>query len=96
MNKAKCVLCGHDAKSKSFTEAEPDEHGRVNVAGGFAYDCPKCGLYALDGFEHNFVEYRATEEQKETLSNYVKSHPDEDGLFKVLRWNDIKRILKLF
>jgi len=95
MNFAKCILCGHDAGSNVFTEAKPDEQGRVNVAPGEKYNCPICGLYALDNYEHNFVEYRATEEQKKKLSEYVKNNPDEDSQFKVLRWAEIKKILGL-
>ena len=51
MNFAKCILCGHDAQSNVFTEAKPDEQGRVNEAPGEKYDCPECGLYARDNYE---------------------------------------------
>jgi hypothetical protein len=95
MNDAKCILCSHDAQSNVFTEAAPDEHGRVNVLPGEKYDCPECGLFALDYYEHNFVEHFATDNQKEILSDYVKNNPDEDGQFKVLRSDMIKEILNL-
>jgi hypothetical protein len=95
MENAKCLLCGHDAEIGAFTEAEPDEHDRVNVAGGFKYDCPECGFYALDGYEHHFVEHRATEAQKKKLADWVKSHPNEKGNYKVLKWREIEKILNL-
>jgi len=43
MEKAKCLLCGYDAKRASFTAA-PDPTG---VAGGYKYDCPECGFKDL-------------------------------------------------
>jgi rubredoxin len=95
MHSAKCILCGHDAQSNVFKEAEPDERDQLNVAPGEKYICPDCGLYALDNYEHNFVEHFATDDQKKILSEYVKNHPDEDGQFKVLRSVEIKKILKL-
>lgn len=95
MEDAKCILCGHNAERGSFTEAEPNEHGRTNVAGGFKYDCPECGFYALDGYEHNWVTRFASDKQNEILSDWVKRNPDKEGLAVVLRWPKIKKILRL-
>lgn len=95
MNPSKCILCGQDAQSNVFTEAKPDEHGRVNVLPGEKYICPECGLYALELNELIFVVKFATDNQKMRLSEFVKNNPDENGQFKVLRPTKIKEILNL-
>ncbi len=91
MEKDNCLLCNHDAERGVFTDA-PDQ---TKVAGGYKYKCPECGLFALDEYGHNWVELRATNEQKIKISKYVKDNPAEEGYFKVLKWKDIKSILRL-
>jgi len=95
MEDAKCILCGHDAQRKVYSSKYTDDVERVNEAPDHCYDCPECGSYCLDNYEHSFVEYRANDKQKEILSEYVKSHPDPKGQFMVLRWPKIKEILRL-
>lgn len=48
MEKAKCLLCGHDAQRNVFSD-DPDP---TKVAGGYKYICPECGLYALNDYEY--------------------------------------------
>ena len=91
MEKAKCLLCGHDAERNVFSDA-PDP---TKVAGGYKYICPEYGLYALNDYEYSWVEHFASNEQKSTLSEYMKENTAEEGYFKVLRWEDIQRILGL-
>ena len=95
MEEAKCILCGHDAQRKVYSSKYRDDVKRINEAPGHCYDCPECGSVCLDNFEHNFVEFKADDKQKEILSEYVKSHPDPEGQFMVLRWPKIKEILGL-
>ena len=91
MEKDKCLLCGHDAQRNDFSDA-PDP---TKVAGGYKYICPECGLYGLNDYEYHWIERWATEEQKRILSEYVKKHPAKKGKFRVVRWDEIKRILGL-
>ena len=90
MEKCKCLLCGHEAERKSATDPTDP-----TPAGGFAYDCPECGRYLLDDYEHSWVEHQAKENHKKILSDYLKTNPEEEGKFKILRWNDIKELFKL-
>jgi len=90
MEKAKCLLCGHDAERNVFSDA-PDP---TKVAGGYKYICPECGLYALNDYEYNWVEHFASKEQKLKLSEYVRNNPVEEGYFKVLRMNEIRKFCK--
>lgn len=74
MERAKCILCGHDAQRKSYSPSYRDDKKRVNEAGGFCYDCPNCGRCCLGDYEWTFVEFRATEDQKRELSDYSRNH----------------------
>jgi len=94
MEDTKCILCGRDAQRKVYSSKYRDDVGRVNEAGGYCYDCPDCGSYCLDNYEHSWVTKFASDKQKETLSEYVKTHQLEDEFLPVT-WDDIKRILGL-
>jgi len=94
MEEAKCVLCGHDALRKSYSCSYSNDKKRVDVAGGFCYDCPECRRYCLDNYELNWVTAFAGDEQKRKLSEYSINHQLEDK-FIPLKWDDIKRILGL-
>lgn len=94
MEKAKCILCGHDAQRASYSSSYSDDKERVDVAGGYKYDCPECGLFSLDNYEHSKVEHFTSNEQKRNLSEYVKGHKRRDE-YLPLSWDDIKRILGL-
>ncbi len=91
MEEAKCLLCGHDAERNVFSDA-PDP---TKVAGGYKYAGPECGLYAINGYEYSWVDQFATSEQKSALSQYLKETTAAEGYFKVLKWDDIQRILGL-
>ncbi len=91
MEKAKCLLCGQDAERNVFSDA-PDP---TKVAGGYKYACPECGLYALNGYEYIWVKRFASNEQKSALFQYLKETTAAEGYYKVLKWDDIQRILGL-
>jgi len=94
MEKAKCILCGHDAERKVYSSKSRDDVKRVNEAGGYCYDCPECRSYCFDNFVDNFFRIKANDEQKKIVSEYVKSNQLEDEFLPVT-WDDIKRILGL-
>ncbi len=95
MENAKCILCGANAKRKSLkiisdlTEAAKD-------SGGYGYRCDDCGLYALNHPDCIKIEKFASDECKKKLAEYVKSNPDKEGKFKVITWNEIKKICDMF
>lgn len=91
MEEAKCLLCGQDAERNVFSDA-PDP---TKVAGGYKFTCPECGLYALNGYEYSWVDHFATDEQKSLLSQHLRETTAAEGYFKVLKWDDIQRILGL-
>ncbi len=91
MKKASCILCNHAAE-RSFFSNSPDP---TEVAGEYKYVCSECGLFVLDNFEHNWIEFIASEKQKNRLSEYVKDNHAEEGNYKVIKWRNIKNILRL-
>ena len=94
MEYAKCILCGHDAKRKSYSPRYRDDIDRIENSGGFCYDCPNCRRYCLDGTEHHLVTRYANDKQKKRLSEYIKTHQLDDEYLE-LKCNDIEKILRL-
>lgn len=94
MKKVKCLLCGHDAQGNSFSSKYNDEQICTPFTGGYCYDCPECGLYALDGPALHKVKRFVTDEQKRKLSEYVRTHQLKDK-FLPLEWSKIKSVLKI-
>ncbi len=84
-----CLFCGAQAERGPFSE----DMEATGTAIGWKYECPNCGLYALPEEEHNWIENSCSEEEKIKLFEYLRDNPPEEGSYRVLTMDEIKKIL---
>ncbi len=88
--KTECLLCGAQAERSPFSDmTDPSQ-----PVSGWKYKCPNCGPFILSESEHNWIESDCSEEQRLTIFEYLRDNPPEEGEYKVLSTDELKKILQ--
>ncbi len=88
-DKSECLLCGAQTERIPFSDvADP-----AQPPGGWKYECPNCGPYALAEQEHHWLENFCPPDQRLILFEYLRDNPAEEGSTRVLTMEEIEKIL---
>lgn len=84
-----CLLCGAQTERTPFSDVVDP----AQATGGWKYECPNCGHYALPEQEHQWIENFCTPDQRLMLFEYLRDNPPEEGVTKVFTMEEIEKIL---
>ena len=88
-DKSECLLCGAQAERSPFSDVSDP----AQPPGGWKYECPNCGPYALAEQEHHWLENFCPPDQRLILFEYLRDNPAEEGSTRVLTMEEIEKIL---
>lgn len=79
-----CLLCRGNAERAPFKDPR-----------GWKYECPNCGLYALAGSVHSYIEVFVKDpNNRMKLSDYLKKYPPKGDEFRELTKDEIKGVIE--
>jgi hypothetical protein len=88
-DKSECLLCGAQTERSPYSDViDP-----AQPPGGWKYECPNCGSYALPEQEHHWVEKFCSPDQRLMLFEYLRDNPADEGSTKIFTMEEIERIL---
>jgi hypothetical protein len=88
-DKSECLLCGAQTERSPFSDVSDP----TQPPGGWKYECPNCGPYALAEQEHHWIENFCTPDQRLALFEYLRDNPAEESGTRVLTMEEIEKIL---
>jgi len=88
--KTECPFCGAQAERSPFS----DETDPSQPVSGWKYRCPNCGPFILAENEHSWIENDCSQDQKLMVFEYLRDNPPEEGDYKVLTSDELKKIIQ--
>ena len=85
--KADCPVCKLEQNVKQSNQS-PKE-------GYFQYDCPRCGIYNIDGKTEAMVRIEANKENQMEISAYIRNHYEVKKEPYILTWETFTNIESL-